>query len=375
MPCLPVLDHARRHSPVLDARSPRADLDHHFAVDRAPLVVRVSFRGGTPAKVRWTVLSAALQEFPSVRVELHTDAGAPIGQSARRLGRIRRITATVRDELAEPRLRFADALVLFELESSSDYAIPATSVTALADHYAWAAAWLHGKADRETVIDDGDAFFLEAVLRGLADDLELVATALFSAVNSREAPHTERMVQLYRRLAWTFDAQIETIEAESPSDTVPGTCYLLVVESGSIVLREYCLRLVYFLEQPAISRGAGAPRRSRVGARIDRWAGRITAVSRGMRGWTRSLLAPVHAERMSPTECCGPRTVSGRPFSHPATPMDWRLVLHDGHLDGVVPRSALRFSPGPITPSPMRRARPRRSPRRSAAGVRRCAHG
>lgn len=307
-------------------RVPRAELDRHFADNRSAITVLVPAYSEEPSVVRQTLWSAALQEYPSLRVVLLLDdppyPSDP--QAARMLEESRRIAATVQHDLAQPRTRFGDALLLFELDLADSTSITDDAVVALADHYAWAAAWLHAKAGAEPVTDHVDEFFVEQVLRGLADELELTATALFAASNQRQAPSAERMAELYRRLAWTFGAELETFErkrfasvsheankamnlnayiglmggsyrredspagailrpvrdGERPDLVVPDTEYLLTLDADSLLLRDYCLRLVHLLEQPrnfrvAVTQTPYSAFRG-AGTRIERLAGATT---------------------------------------------------------------------------------------------------
>ncbi len=135
-----------------------------------------------------------------------------------------------------------------------------------------------------------------------------------------------RALELQRRLAWTFTAELTTFERkryvnlsdeankamnlnayiglmggayafdETASGTVlrtvadpaaadlvvPASDYLLTLDADSVLLRDYCLRLVYFLEQPENARVAvtQTPYSSFRGAatRIERLAGATTDI-------------------------------------------------------------------------------------------------
>ena len=144
------------------------------------------------------------------------------------------------------------------------------------------------------------------------------------AADEQSSPARERMTELHQRLVWTFTTELATFERKlyvslsheankamnlnsyiglmggsyrqestpdgfvlRPTDkpghgdlTVPDSEYLLTLDADSILLREYCLRLVYLLEQPDNARVAvtQTPYSSFRGAgtRIERLAGATT---------------------------------------------------------------------------------------------------
>ena len=158
------------------------------------------------------------------------------------------------------------------------------------------------------------------VLRGLAAEFALTRRRTDAAAR-RRAQHFGRPahVQLYRRLAWTFDAELATFERKTlrlalargeqgdepqrlhrahgrrirrrrdpgghgaapgrlrpkAADLViPDSDYLLTLDADSMLLRDYCLRLVYLLEQPEQRARRGHP-----DAVLRRSAGRAPASS------------------------------------------------------------------------------------------------
>ncbi len=160
--------------------------------------------------------------------------------------------------------------------------------------------WLEAMAEAETVEDHVDEFFVDLVIMGLARELRLVLLALNAAEAQNTAPNPERMEQLYLRLTWIFNVQTETFERKRyaslsheankamnlnayislmgkrwrreetaggvvlrpslvPRDDdllVPDSTYLLTLDADSLLLRDYCLRLVYFLESAGNERVA-----------------------------------------------------------------------------------------------------------------------
>ncbi|MFF1634080.1 glycosyltransferase family 2 protein [Leifsonia sp. NPDC058248] len=308
-------------------RVPRAELDRHFASNQPSITVLVPSYAEEPDVVRMTLLSAALQEYPSMRVVLLLDDNPdPTDPAvAERLNATRALADDITALLAEPRTRFTDDLLRYELTSDETFVAPHTALE-LASEYSWAAAWLHGQADAHSVGDHVDLFFADQVLRALADELALIGEAVEAAVADGASLSSERVAQLYRRLAWTFDADLAVFERKQwaslshesnkamnlnayiglmggeyrveetpdgpiltpvssrrPGDIViPDSDFLLTLDADSILLREYCLRLTYFLQQPDNARVAvtQTPYSSFRGAgtRIERLAGATTDI-------------------------------------------------------------------------------------------------
>jgi cellulose synthase (UDP-forming) len=314
------LERFRSHS-----RVPRAELDSHFSTHKSSITVLVPSYAEEPQVVRATLWSAALQEYPSVRVVLLLDdppfptAPAVID----RLDRTRKLADGITAALSEPRDRFRSASARFDADSS-DGTVSDEQARELAAHYAWASHWLQKMAAEEEHTDHVDEFFSRQILIGLADDFILLADALMAALDESETPTLDRMRQLHRRLVWTFDAELLTFErkryaslsheankamnlnayiglmggayrteetpdgemlrpvfsAEEADLIVPDSEYLLTLDADSLLLREYCLRLVHLMEQPDNSRVAvtQTPYSSFRGAstRIERLAGATT---------------------------------------------------------------------------------------------------
>ena len=307
-------------------RVPRAELDRHFAGSESSMTVLVPSYAEEPEVVRQTLWSAALQEYPSLRVVLLLDdppfPTKPVIRA--RLDRTRALASEITGALEAPRERFWQAQARFEFSTRDDDTVLTSDVRELADHYGWAAAWLYNMAANENHVDHVDEFFGEQVLRGLADELRLNTDALLAAVEEGAAPTMDRMRELYRRLAWTFDADVTVFERKlyaslsheankamnlnsyiglmggsyreerTPAGVVlrpvaeprendlvvPDTEYLLTLDADSLLLRDYCLRLVYLLEQPGNERIAvtQTPYSSfrGAGSRIERLAGATT---------------------------------------------------------------------------------------------------
>lgn len=307
-------------------RVPRAELDRHFATRPGGMTVLIPSYAEETDVVRQTMWSAALQEYPGLRVVLLLDdPPSPTDPVVRaRLDATRALATQLADALRGPAARFAAAEERARpLEASSWVGTP--EVSDLAADYLWAAAWLDAMSDAEPVGDHVDEFFAEQVLRGLASDLREVADALTAAAAAGEAPARARMTELRRRLVWTFTAELATFERktyaslsheankamnlnsyislmgrsfrydETPNGTVlrevvdgyadlevPDTEFLLTLDADSLLLREYCLRLVQLMDQPEHERVAVAQTPYSAfrgaGTRIERLAGATTDI-------------------------------------------------------------------------------------------------
>lgn len=309
-------------------RVPRAELDRFFSERQPSMTVLVPSYAEEPAVIRKTLLSAALQEYPSMRVVLLIDDNPDSKDSAdaARLAVTRSIADDLMQWLAEPRERFTSALQNYERLHEGAAFAPDGAAKHLAAEYAWAANWLDKKADAETTDDHVDVFFADQVFRELAKDLRLIGQALLASHEQGAQLPGDRILQLYRRLAWTFSADLAAFERkhyvslsheankamnlnsyiglmggsyrsvptpEGPALvraehtepgvlTIPDSDFLLTLDADSILLREYCLRLVYLLERPGNERIAvtQTPYSSFRGAptRIERLAAATTDV-------------------------------------------------------------------------------------------------
>jgi cellulose synthase/poly-beta-1,6-N-acetylglucosamine synthase-like glycosyltransferase len=305
-------------------RVPRGELDRHFVDYDKAVTVLVPSYAEEPQVVRATLWSAALQEFPDLSVVLLLD-DPPFPadpQDQERLQATRELAAGINRALHEPASRLNAASDSFNLRASKGKA--AGGLPALIAEYEYAADWIEAMAETERVDDHVDEFFVDLVLMGLARELRLVLTALHAAQAQGTEPEVPRMRELYARLTWIFNARVSTFErkkyaslsheankamnlnaylslmghrwrSEHTADgtvlrpsTVPAgddlivedSTYVLTLDADSLLLRDYCLRLVHFLESPGNERVAvtQTPYSSFRGAptRIERVAGATT---------------------------------------------------------------------------------------------------
>ncbi|MGX7679304.1 glycosyltransferase family 2 protein [Jatrophihabitans sp. DSM 45814] len=275
-------------------RVPRAVIDESFDTTLPTMTVLVpSYREGV-ATVRKTLLSAALQEYPYLRIVLLLDD--PPNPNSREhsesLAAARGLAAELTAWLAEPRERFARTLEEFETSQRADSEQTAEQLLDLAMEYGWASAWLRKRAEQELIEDHVDRFFADRVLGVLAADFAEVSRALADAAAEGAVLPQIRLLQLHRRLAWTFRGELTWFErklyaslsheankamnlnsyiglmgrsfepretpdglvlapsANTGSIVIPDADFLLTLDADSILLPEYCLRLVHLMGQP-----------------------------------------------------------------------------------------------------------------------------
>ncbi|MET4003038.1 cellulose synthase (UDP-forming) [Arthrobacter sp. UYCu511] len=313
------------------ARVPRGELDRHFVDYKEGITVLVPSYAEEVQVVRGTLWSAALQEFPDLKVVLLLDdpPHPKDPQAAEKLDATRALAGEISQALSIPAARVNTALANFRCRDTSAGVVPAAEVDAVIAEYEYAAGWLEEMAEAEAVDDHVDEFFVDLVLMGLARELRLVLLALEAARAQSTGPERQRVEELYLRLTWIFNVKTEYFErkayaslsheankamnlnayislmggrwqrqvtdgnvvlrrraADDPGSAddldTPDTTYLLTLDADSLLLRDYCLRLVYYLESAGNERVAVAqtPYSSFRGAptRIERIAGASTDI-------------------------------------------------------------------------------------------------
>ncbi len=282
------------------ARASRVVLDAFFDQPAAPVTVLVPSYQEDERVIRTTLLSAALQEYPSLQVVLLIDDPQhPTTRRARALlDEARALPGTIEAELGVPASRFRTARDAFERSVGDGAGRAATTedLDELAGHYRFAVEWLDDLAARHEVIDHTDVFFVDHVLGALAADLATVGAALTSASAERIVLPTGRLLQLYRRLVATFGARVTSFERKRyrslshepnkamnlnsyiglmggsyqevqtplglalvPSSAraadliVDEPAFVLTLDADSMLLPEYAARMVHLLAQSAHS--------------------------------------------------------------------------------------------------------------------------
>ena len=280
---------ARRHH-----RLPRRELEEFYETTTPTLTTIVPSYQEDTRVIRSTLLSAALQEYPAKRIVLLIDdPPSPRRRHARDLLEgARRLPGEIEQLLEEPATRFSAALDGFEEAVRTEQVLDEQMMARLAEHYEWAARWCSEVAGRYEIADHTDTFLVNEVLLRLAGDFTTVVEAVREAARQEVVLPASRTRQLYRRLAWTFRVQVTSFERKrfvslsaepnkasnlnsyiglmggsfrevrtprglalvpcSPNEAdlgVPDPDYVLTLDADSILLPEYCLRLVHLLEQ------------------------------------------------------------------------------------------------------------------------------
>jgi cellulose synthase/poly-beta-1,6-N-acetylglucosamine synthase-like glycosyltransferase len=276
-------------------RVPRAMLDDYYAHTRPSLTALVPSYQEEAGVIRMTLLSIALQEYPDIDIVLLVD-DPPDPRYAgpyRRLAAARALPGEIEALLSAPRRRFDEALERFEATVDHGAYVRREDVEQLADHYDYAAQWVTRVIHGYNPSDHNERFFTGHVLGQLASDLSLVGAALRgAAADDPSKLPVERLAHLHRRLAWTFRASVSSFERKryvslsaepnkamnlnsyiglmgdgyldvrtpagrtlvpagdaDPDLVIPEPDYVLTVDADSVILPEYCLRLVHLLEQ------------------------------------------------------------------------------------------------------------------------------
>jgi cellulose synthase (UDP-forming) len=304
-------------------RVPLAVLEKHFSKKKSAITVLVPSYSEETQVIRKTLLSAALQEYPSKRIVLLLDDN-PSDTTA--ISAASDLVDDIRKLLQKPYERFNQALLRFDRNNKKTVHPSRESMKQLAAEYNWAADWLNELASSEVIEDHVDVFFAEQVLQGLAKDLALTGKALLHSYSDGAQLSRDRMHQLHLRLVWIFGAEVTMFQRKKYASlshepnkamnlnsyiglmggsyreeltpdgpvlvktenkgkkviTIPDTEFLLTLDADSILLKDYCLRLVYFLEQPDNARVAitQTPYSSFRGAtsRIERLSGATTDI-------------------------------------------------------------------------------------------------
>jgi len=275
-------------------RATRRELEEFYEIATPTLTAIVPSYQEDTRVIRQTLLSAALQEYPDKRVVLLIDdPPSPRWRKAKELlDGARSLPAEIEGLLAAPAEKYTRALSDFETAVKGDEVLDKETMTRLASHYGEAATWIRELAAGHEQFDHTATFLVNEVLLRLAEDFSTVDAALRDAARQEVVLPAPRIRQLYRRLAWTFRVEVSSFERKrfaslssepnkasnlnsyiglmggsfreidtssglalvpcSPTEadlTVPNPDYVLTLDADSILLPDYCLRLVHLLER------------------------------------------------------------------------------------------------------------------------------
>jgi cellulose synthase/poly-beta-1,6-N-acetylglucosamine synthase-like glycosyltransferase len=307
-------------------RTPRAMLEEFYAERRPAVTALIPSYSEEPGVILMTLLSTALQEYPDLRVVLLVDDPPNPRYAGPRklLDSAVALPAEVERLLSEPRRRFDLALERFETTVDRTVPTAAAEVHAIAGEYEYAASWIRSLSEQYHVSDHNEAFFATQVLGKLSTDLAVIGRALRTAADEEpEKIDAARLGQLYSRLAWTFRCEVSSFQRkrfaslsaepnkamnlnsyiglmggayrevqtpaglnlvpagdQEPDLVVPESEYVLTIDADSVIMPEYCLRLVHLLEREEHQKVAVAqsPYSAFPGAatRLERMAGATT---------------------------------------------------------------------------------------------------
>jgi cellulose synthase/poly-beta-1,6-N-acetylglucosamine synthase-like glycosyltransferase len=285
--------------------APRRELEAIYSACRTPsLVVLIPSYREEKAVVRRSLLSAALMEYPDRKVALLIDdpPNPRLSLEADDLAATRRLPAEIRSLLAAGERKFKSELVGFRQRMAKAPLNYADETRRLASLYRQAATFYEEQANSFEVRDHTDRLFVERILIEPARQHRTHATVL--AVQSRDRTVAISEIDLlreYRRLATLFAVRLTTFERKrfvnlshasnkamnlnsymaliggefrevirsdglnlEPCDPavaqlrVPQADYIITLDADSLVLNDYALRLVHFMEQPENHRVAVA---------------------------------------------------------------------------------------------------------------------
>ena len=306
-------------------RASRDELSQPFEQSAPSLTVLIPSYQEDERVNRMTLLSAALQEYPDLGIVLLIDDPPEprYAGPAAMLAAAQRLPGEIEALLAQPLARAQNALDEFDLQHVVAGETSITDVLGVAAEYEHAAGWLRSYAASYEIVDHADTFLVEQVLGALAADLGANAAALRAAADEGAVLTCNHLHYLHLRLTWIFAARVTSFQRKSyvslshepnkamnlnsyiglmggsyRATDVPGggrallradadaeldvldPDYVLTLDADSLLLPEYCLRIVGLLEQREHARVAvaQAPYTAFPGAatRLERIAGATT---------------------------------------------------------------------------------------------------
>ena len=288
-----------RHRPAA-----REDIEQNFDGDAPSLAVLVPSYKEEPRVVLQTLLSAAFAEYPQKSVVLLLDdpPRLELPEEARRRDDTRRLVAVLQTRFDPVMERYRTELAAFARRTVLDLG---AELERLACLYTEASAWLTVLAQdvlsesAPTVPSHTDRFFDREIVQRAARRQLAFAQELRCRIGAHDAPSRAVLQRHYARLASLFDVRFSVFErkqyvnlSNEPNKamnlntyiglmgkrwrvveradgrhlceasrrdadlTVPVADYLITLDADSLLLPEYALRLVHWMEQPAHARVA-----------------------------------------------------------------------------------------------------------------------
>jgi cellulose synthase/poly-beta-1,6-N-acetylglucosamine synthase-like glycosyltransferase len=281
----------RRHIPAT-----QSELDRLYRISAPRLAVLVPAYKEEPAVVLQTLLSAALLDYPEKRVVLLIDdPPTPTSPaSARGLKAMRQLTGRVENLLSEPAVLFGNELERYLRRCAAGGCSVRRELVRLADLFDQAAQYLSNIETGLSVHDHVGAFFVEHTLRAPGESLRRHADELRRlSADDCKGITCDSLASDYRRLAGRFNARIFSFErklfdnlshepnkamnlnsyigligkdvrevnhpdarqkrlvrdATGAIEKFRDVDYLITLDADSLLMSDYALRLVAFMER------------------------------------------------------------------------------------------------------------------------------
>ncbi len=279
-----------------------SELDRFYHAPNAPAVtILVPSYKEDPQVIRRTLLSAALQDYPSQRVVLLVDdPPCPTEISdIKLLAAARALPEEVAECLRKPRTLMSDALQAFLDRAAQGSLDLGKEIQQVAQLYQDAAVWFTEQVARYPILDHADELFVELTFsRGAHQYFEESETWAQQAV-SPTWPNSQQLLEGYRRLAARFESEVTSFERKqftnlshepnkamnlnsyislmghhwrivesegarlleptTPVDaslSVADAACVLMVDADSVISPDYTLQLAHVLMQPGHERMA-----------------------------------------------------------------------------------------------------------------------
>ncbi len=252
--------------------------------------------------VNWqTMMSAALAEYPGKNVVLLIDDPHPAKSlpDMVKLEDTRQIPVELQALFDTQAAYYRAEQDAFRVRGSASYKCRKEELLRLAANYEQIAGWLEGVAKNfmagKTLesLNHADRFFVEAILHAPAGKHETLASELRAMADAGNVPMKDFFACHYARLAGIFDVRFSSFERKkyanlsheankamnlnsymalvgkswkemkigselhlievAPGDadfTIPDADYINTIDSDSLMLSEYALRLIHIMEQP-----------------------------------------------------------------------------------------------------------------------------